>query len=95
MKRFHEKQALNFPLLADEDHAIADSYGVWAQKSMYGRIYFGNERTTFIVDPDGRVARVLRKSKPAEHDQLVLKALEEAGPPVARGADPGSVTRGA
>jgi peroxiredoxin Q/BCP len=95
VKRFHEKQALNFPLLADEDHAIADSYGVWAQKSMYGRIYFGNERTTFIVDPDGRVARVLRKVKPAEHDQLVLKALEDTGPPVARAAHPGSVTRGA
>jgi peroxiredoxin Q/BCP len=95
VKRFHEKQALNFPLLADEDHAIADSYGVWAQKSMYGRTYFGNERTTFIVDPDGRVARVLRKVKPAEHDQLVLKALEDTGPPVARAAHPGSVTRGA
>ncbi len=48
---------------------------------MYGRTYMGNERTTFIVDPDGKVAKVLRKVKPAEHDGLVLKALEEVGPP--------------
>ena len=83
VKRFHDKQALNFPLLADQDHAVAESYGVWVQKSMYGRTYFGNERTTFVIDPDGRVAQVLRKVKPAEHDELVLAALEQARPPVA------------
>ena len=82
VKRFHDKQALNFPLLADEDHAVAERYGVWVEKSMYGRTYFGNERTTFIVDHDGLVAEVLRKVKPAEHDELVLKALEAASPPV-------------
>ena len=82
VKRFHDKQALNFPLLADQDHAVAESYGVWVQKSMYGRTYFGNERTTFVIDPDGRVAQVLRKVKPAEHDELVLAALEQAAPPV-------------
>jgi thioredoxin-dependent peroxiredoxin len=82
VKKFHDKQALNFPLLADEDHAVAESYGVWVQKSMYGRTYFGNERTTFVLDADGAVARVLRKVKPAEHDGLVLKALQEAGPPL-------------
>jgi peroxiredoxin Q/BCP len=82
VKKFHEKQALNFPLLADEDHAVAESYGVWVQKSMYGRTYFGNERTTFVIDPQGRVAQVLRKVKPAEHDELVLEALEHARPPV-------------
>jgi len=71
----HEKYDLNFPLLADEDHHVADAYGVWAEKSMYGKAYKGNERTTFIVDPDGKVAEVLRKVKPAEHDALVLKAL--------------------
>jgi peroxiredoxin Q/BCP len=49
---------------------------------MYGRTYMGNERTTFVVDPDGKVARVLRKVKPSEHDELVLKALEEVRPPV-------------
>ncbi len=82
VKRFHEKFDLNFPLLADEDHAVAQAYGVWAEKSMYGRKYFGNERTTFVIDPDGRVAQVLRKVKPAEHDALVLKALQQASPPV-------------
>jgi peroxiredoxin Q/BCP len=49
---------------------------------MYGRTYFGNERTTFVIDPDGRVVQVLRKVKPAEHDKLVLEALKEATPPV-------------
>jgi peroxiredoxin Q/BCP len=83
VKKFHEKQALSFSLLADEDHEVAEAYGVWAEKSMYGRAYFGNERTTFVIDPDGRVASVLRKVKPAEHDELVLKALEQARPPVA------------
>jgi len=82
VKKFHEKYALDFPLLADEDHAVADSYGVWAEKSMYGKTYFGNERTTFIIGPDGTVANVLRKVKPAEHDERVLAALEQAAPPV-------------
>src|ERR1700682_3791930 len=71
VKTFHDKYALDFPLLADEDHAVAESYGVWVQKSMYGKTYLGNERTTFIVDADGRVAEILRKVKPAEHDTLV------------------------
>jgi peroxiredoxin Q/BCP len=75
IKKFDDKHGLNFPLLADEDHAVAESYGVWVTKSMYGRTYLGNERTTFIIDPDGRVAEVLRKVKPAEHDALVLSAL--------------------
>jgi thioredoxin-dependent peroxiredoxin len=83
VKKFHEKHDLDFALLADEGHAVAEEYGVWVQKSMYGRTYMGNERTTFIVDSDGQVAQVLRKVKPAEHDGLVLKALAEAGPPVA------------
>ena len=75
VRKFHEKQSLNFSLLADEDHAVAEAYGVWVQKSMYGRTYFGNERTTFVIDADGRVAAVLRKVKPAQHDELVLDAL--------------------
>jgi len=77
VKKFHDKQALNFQLLADEGHAVAESYGVWAQKSMYGRSYFGNERTTFVLDSDGTIVRVLRKVKPAEHDELVLEALQQ------------------
>jgi peroxiredoxin Q/BCP len=82
VKKFHEKFDLNFPLLADEDHAITERYGVWAQKSMYGKSYMGAERTTFIIDSAGKVAEVLRKVKPAKHDELVLKALAEATPPV-------------
>jgi peroxiredoxin Q/BCP len=80
--KFHDKQGLNFDLLADEDHAITDTYGVWVEKSMYGRKYMGAERTTFVVDTEGKVAQVLRKVKPGEHDALVLKALAEVGPPV-------------
>lgn len=82
VKKFHDKQSLNFALLADEGHPVADAYGVWVQKSMYGKTYFGNERTTFVIDADGKVAEVLRKVKPAEHDRLVLAALEELSPPV-------------
>jgi peroxiredoxin Q/BCP len=80
VKRFHEKYDLEFALLADADHAVAESYGVWVQKSMYGKTYFGNERTTFVIGGDGRVTNVLRKVKPAEHDELVLAALAASGP---------------
>src|SRR5271168_5213785 len=82
VKKFHEKYDLDFALLADEGHAVADAYGVWAEKSMYGKTYFGNERTTFIIDPDGKVAQVLHKVNPAEHDERVLEVLEQAAPPV-------------
>ena len=82
VKKFHDKQALNFRLLADEDHAVAEAYGVWVQKSMYGRTYKGNERTTFVIDGGGEVVAVLRKVKPATHDEQVLEALEESTPPV-------------
>ena len=82
VKKFHEKYDLDFALLADEGHHVADAYGVWVEKSMYGKTYFGNERTTFIIDPDGKVAEVIRKVKPAEHDALVLAALEQASPTV-------------
>jgi peroxiredoxin Q/BCP len=78
VKKFHDKEGLNFALLADEDHAVAEAYGVWVTKSMYGRTYLGNERTTFIIDAAGTVAEVLRKVKPAEHDDLVLEALDRA-----------------
>jgi peroxiredoxin Q/BCP len=82
VKKFHDKQALNFSLLADDGHEVADSYGVWVEKSMYGRTYWGVQRTTFVIDSAGKVARVLHKVKPAEHDALVLAALEEISPPV-------------
>lgn len=80
VKKFHEKYGLTFALLADDGHAVADSYGVWVEKSMYGKKYFGNERTTFIIDTDGRIAQVLRKVKPGEHDALVLAVLAELSP---------------
>jgi thioredoxin-dependent peroxiredoxin len=73
--KFADKYGLPFTLLADEDHAVAEQYGVWVEKSMYGRKYWGNERTTFVIDPDGKVASVLRKVKPAEHDDRVLAEL--------------------
>jgi peroxiredoxin Q/BCP len=72
---FDAKHGLGFPLLSDEDHAVADAYGVWVEKSMYGRKYMGMERSTFVIDPDGVVQHVFRRVKPAEHDSLVLGAL--------------------
>jgi peroxiredoxin Q/BCP len=77
VKRFHAKYDLDFTLLADPDHAVADAYGTWVEKSMYGRTYWGNARATFVVDPDGRVARVLPKVSPKTHDDLVLAALAD------------------
>ena len=73
--KFDEKYGLGFPLLGDEDHAVAEAYGVWVKKSMYGREYMGNERSTFVIAPDGTVKDILRKVKPAEHDDLVLTAI--------------------
>jgi peroxiredoxin Q/BCP len=73
--KFDDKYGLGFPLLGDEDHSVADAYGVWVEKSMYGRKYMGNERTTFVIGPDGVIQDVFRQVKPAEHDQLVLGAL--------------------
>jgi peroxiredoxin Q/BCP len=73
--KFDTKYSLGFPLLADEDHAVAEVYGVWVEKSMYGRRYMGNERSTFVIGPDGLIQQVFRKVKPGEHDELVLGAL--------------------
>jgi peroxiredoxin Q/BCP len=78
IKKFHEGQGLNFALLSDEDHAVSEAYGVWVEKSMYGRQYMGIERSTFVVGPDGALTEVMRKVKPAEHDALVLAALGAA-----------------
>jgi peroxiredoxin Q/BCP len=81
IKKFVDEYDLDFPLLGDEDHAVAESYGVWVEKSMYGRNYMGNERTTFVIDGEGQISSVLRKVKPGEHDELVLAALAGAGSP--------------
>jgi thioredoxin-dependent peroxiredoxin len=72
---FDQKYDLGFPLLADEAHQVAEAYGVWVQKTRYGRTYMGAERTTFVIGPDGVVREVFRSVKPAEHDELVLSAL--------------------
>ena len=73
--KFDAKEGLGFTLLADEDHAVAEQYGVWVKKSMYGREYMGNERTTFVIGADGVIKDIFRKVKPAEHDDLVLETL--------------------
>ena len=75
VKTFADKFDLRFHLLADADHPVAEAYGVWVEKHRYGRTYWGNERTTFVIDADGQVAEVLRNVKPAHHDDLVLGAL--------------------
>jgi peroxiredoxin Q/BCP len=76
LRAFADKYGLAFTLLGDEDHSVAEAYGVWVEKSMYGKKYMGNERTTFVIGPDGKVATVFHKVKPAEHDDLVLGSLE-------------------
>ena len=76
--KFDDKYDLGFPLLGDEDHAVAEAYGVWVKKSMYGREYMGNERTTFVISPDQTIKDILRKVKPGEHDELALAALSGA-----------------
>ena len=75
--KFAGKYDLDFTLLADADHAVAEKYGTWVEKSMYGRKYMGVARATFIIDPKGKIARVFPKVQPKKHDDLVLKALDE------------------
>src|SRR3954471_20907591 len=77
VKKFHEGQGLNFTLLADEDHAVCEQYGVWAEKSMYGKKYWGALRSTFIVDPQGKVVTVFPKVSPKTHDEELLRTLAE------------------
>jgi peroxiredoxin Q/BCP len=77
IEKFDTKHGLGFTLLADADHAVADEYGVWAEKSMYGRKYWGVQRATFLIDPEGKIARVFPKVQPKKHDDLVLGALAE------------------
>jgi peroxiredoxin Q/BCP len=64
-------------LLADADHRVAEQYGVWVEKSAYGKTFWGNERTTFLIGPNGRIERIFRKVKPEEHSELLLSALAE------------------
>jgi peroxiredoxin Q/BCP len=75
IKKFHDGQGLNFTLLADADHAISEAYGVWVEKSMYGKTYWGAQRSTFVIDEDGTVVHVIEKVSPKTHDEEVLAAL--------------------
>jgi peroxiredoxin Q/BCP len=77
IKKFHDKQSLTFTLLADEDHAVCEAYGVWAEKSMRGRTYWGARRSTYVIGPDGVIARVFPNVSPKTHDDVVLQALAE------------------
>lgn len=75
-QKFQKKHSLPFALLSDEDHTLAEAYGVWVEKSMYGKTYMGTERSTFVIDPEGRLKAVFRKVKPEEHFTQVLDALD-------------------
>jgi thioredoxin-dependent peroxiredoxin len=73
--KFRKKFDLPYPLLADVGHKVADAYGVWQEKSMMGRKYMGNARTTFVIDKDGRIARVFEKVKPEGHAAEVAETV--------------------
>jgi thioredoxin-dependent peroxiredoxin len=73
--RFRDKYSLPFTLLADPEHEVAEEYGVWVERNRYGRKSMGIERSTFVIDEDGNVARILRRVKPEGHAERVLEAL--------------------
>ncbi len=77
--KFKQKYALPFTLLADEDHAVAEKYGVWVEKSMYGKTYMGVERTTFVIGTDGKISAIFRKVKVDGHTEEVIAAVQAAG----------------
>jgi peroxiredoxin Q/BCP len=76
-EKFRDKFKLNFPLLADVDHRVAEKYGAWREKNMYGKKSMGIQRSTFLIDRDGRVARVWKKVSVDGHDAEVIAALKE------------------
>lgn len=75
--KFRDKYALNFPLLADPDHKVAEKYGAWREKNMYGKKSMGIQRSTFLIDSDGKVAKVWKAVKVDGHDAKVIAALRE------------------
>jgi thioredoxin-dependent peroxiredoxin len=77
VKKFADKCDLDFTLLADADHPVADAYGTWGEKSMYGRKYMGVARATFLIDAEGTIAKVFPKVSPKTYDEVVLEALTE------------------
>lgn len=74
-EKFIKKHSLPFPIISDEDHQIVDAYGVWVEKSLYGKTYMGTERTTFVIGPDSKIKAVFPKVKPDEHLEQVLAVL--------------------
>jgi peroxiredoxin Q/BCP len=74
-RKFIEKYSLTFPLLSDEDHAVSEKYGVYKEKSLYGRKYWGIERSTFVINSEGKLKTIFRKVKIDNHIQEVLEAL--------------------
>jgi peroxiredoxin Q/BCP len=74
--KFKEKENLPFTLLADEDHQLAEAYEVWVEKKMFGKTFMGVDRTTFVIDPAGKIAKIFPKVSPKEHSEQVLAALE-------------------
>ncbi len=76
-EKFIGKYHLPFPLLSDPDHTLAEAYGVWVEKNMYGKKYMGTERSTFVIDSEGRIANIFRRVKPNEHAALMRDALNE------------------
>jgi thioredoxin-dependent peroxiredoxin len=80
LRKFADKHDLAFTLLGDPDHSVAEAYGVWVEKSMYGKKYMGVQRATCIVGADGRIAKVFPKVSPKTHDDEVLKVLGEKAP---------------
>lgn len=79
LKKFEEKEDLNFTLLADEDHAVARAYGVWGLKKFMGREYMGVHRVTFVIDKDGSIAHVMDKVKTKTHHDDVFEVLDSLG----------------
>jgi peroxiredoxin Q/BCP len=77
LERFADSERLDFPLLSDEDHAVHDAYGTWVEKKNYGRTYWGTQRATFVIDPEGVVRHVIARATPKTHDDKVLAALGE------------------
>jgi thioredoxin-dependent peroxiredoxin len=77
IRKFADKYTLDFELLADENHDVAELYGVWGEKKMYGKTYWGVQRATFVIDSNGTVAKVFPKVSPRTHDEVVLDSLGE------------------
>jgi len=79
-RKFIAKHSLPFPLLSDEEHRIVEAYGVWVEKMNYGKTYMGTERSTFVINPDGRLRSTFRRVKPEEHTEKLIEDLRHFEP---------------